>query len=220
VLVLMSFIRRWDLDPGSVDKTAVEFLFLLGLVAAVGLPLLVYIPGSRRRRTQIVELRDFTDCLIDSAMTDPQRLVVVDFLLAITQREEVKAELTRIAMGAKERFHTAYAEVNFLNGDGDLFVAGDSMAPLPHARQDSYCRLTLAGRPVVIKDSLTNLMLADNPHVEVVRTYLGIPLVVRDEVVGALCVYDSEPREWTDEDERELAAMAADVERTLVAAGS
>jgi GAF domain-containing protein len=209
----MSFIRRWD----SVDITAVEVLFLIGLVAAVGLPLVVFIPGSRRRRTQIVELKDFTDCLIDSAMTDPQRLVVVDFLMAIAQREEVKAELTRIAMTAKERFHTTYAEVNFLNGDGDLFVAGHSIAPLAHAREDSYCRLTLAGRPVVIKDSLKNLMLADNPHVETVRTYLGIPLVVREEVVGALCVYDSEPREWSDEDERELAAMATDVERTLAA---
>ena len=188
---------------------------MVGLVAAVGLPLAVFIPGSRRRRARIVELRDFTDCLIDSAMTDPQRLVVVDFLMAIAQREEVKAELSRIALEAKERFHTAHAEVTFLRGDGDLFVAGDSLAPFAHSREDSYCRLTLAGRPVVIKDSMHNLMLADNPHVETVRTYLGIPLVVRDEVVGALCVYDFEPRAWTDEDEHELAAMAAEVERTL-----
>jgi GAF domain-containing protein len=208
----MSFIRV----ELVVDSYSMELFFLLGLVAAVGLPLALFAPGSRRRRAQVVELRDFTECLVDRAMSDPARLVVVDFLLAIVKEADLQEKCLVIAMAAKERLQVEHAEVNLLNGSGDIFIAGDSLSPqVGVSRKNSYCRLNLSGRPVVIKDSLANLMLVDNPYRERVRSYLGAPVIVQDEVVGVVCVYGDEPREWTAEEEQELVQMAAGVATEL-----
>lgn len=197
-----------------------EIVFVLALVAAVGGPLAVYIPGSRRRVAQVVELKDFTDCLVDRAMTDEARLIVVDFLTAIVNRDDVKARLEAIALEAKGRLRADHALVGLLHAETEQWVAGWAPGGIladSIPQRDSYCRLTLAGRPVVIDDSLANLMVKDSWLTEHIRAYLGVPLVVREKVVGTLCAWDDEPRDWTEDDEQALIVLGGEVERELEA---
>lgn len=48
-----------------------------------------------------------------------------------------------------------------------------------------------------------------------VRAYLGRPLVVHDEPVGALCLVDFVPRTWTETEKMTLTAYAAHVSSIL-----
>jgi len=53
-----------------------------------------------------------------------------------------------------------------------------------------------------------------NPAIESagVRAYLGVPLRTQSgQVVGSLCVFDREPREWSDEDLQRAQQAARDV---------
>jgi GAF domain-containing protein len=93
---------------------------------------------------------------------------------------------------------------------------------------DSLCSLAVqTGDPLVVDDTTVDARTRDLLPVRTgaIGSYLGIPLVVRDRRIGTLCVYDVEPRQWSDEDrdllqqlagpavaELQLAALSADYE--------
>jgi GAF domain-containing protein len=78
----------------------------------------------------------------------------------------------------------------------------------------SLCSVTvLAGDVLVAADTRRHPWLRDLPPVVSgqVRAYLGVPLPAGDgSLVGAVCAYDSEPREWTGR-EVTLLCQVADV---------
>jgi signal transduction histidine kinase len=66
-------------------------------------------------------------------------------------------------------------------------------------------------QPFVVENAPENPLVCDNlavPDLGVVA-YLGVPLVTADEyVLGSLCVIDSKPRTWTEEDLESLTDIA------------
>lgn len=83
--------------------------------------------------------------------------------------------------------------------------------PLSH----SFCQYAIAsGQPLVIPDARVHPLGADNLAVRDLGliAYAGIPLVLSDGyAVGALCAIDGSPREWSEQDMRILADLAAAV---------
>ncbi len=73
-------------------------------------------------------------------------------------------------------------------------------SPLSH----SVCRRVVAqGRPVMVADACLDPALRGGPAVTEfgVAAYLGVPLTMADgNILGALCVIDHVPRNWTDDD--------------------
>ena len=70
------------------------------------------------------------------------------------------------------------------------------------------------GAPLSVADAAAEERVADLPAVTSgqVRAYLGSPLVAASgHVVGALAVYDPEPRNWTDDETELLRQLAASV---------
>jgi PAS domain S-box-containing protein len=70
------------------------------------------------------------------------------------------------------------------------------------------------GAPLSVPDAATEDRVADLPAVTSgqVRAYLGSPLVAASgHVVGALAVYDPDPRNWTDDETELLRQLAASV---------
>jgi PAS domain S-box-containing protein len=70
------------------------------------------------------------------------------------------------------------------------------------------------GAPLSLPDARDDPRVADLPAVTSgqVRAYLGSPLVAASgHVVGALTVYDPEPRQWTDDETELLRQLAASV---------
>lgn len=82
--------------------------------------------------------------------------------------------------------------------------------PLTH----SFCQYVVGDRQaLVVADARLEPRLRDNraiPELGAVA-YAGVPLVVNDQAVGAFCVIDHQPREWTAEKIEILKDLAASV---------
>jgi len=71
---------------------------------------------------------------------------------------------------------------------------------------------TLAGAPLVIADARDHDLIRDNPALSALNlvAYLSVPLqTAEDHVLGALCVIDHSPRQWSEEDVRALTDLTA-----------
>lgn len=79
--------------------------------------------------------------------------------------------------------------------------------PLSH----SFCQYVARDKaPLVVEDARTDPLLAGNGATRDlgVVAYAGMPLVVHDQAVGALCVIDSSPRRWSPEQLQLLSDLA------------
>lgn len=81
----------------------------------------------------------------------------------------------------------------------------------------SFCKYVVAsGEPWLVDDARENELVRDNDAVRRgVIAYAGVPFTAGGETVGALCVVDSQPRRWTQDDVRKLTALAHSVEKLL-----
>lgn len=156
----------------------------------------------------------------NSVVTDPERLAALHATgLLDAPRERI---YDRIADMAATALATPGAAVTLVDRDRQFFVAmhgapGDS----PDSRQTSIdrsvCQYAVAsGEPLVIADARADPVLKYNPAVTdgTVVSYLGIPLIDdREYAIGTLCVWDTDPRDWTSghvNTLRDLAHLASD----------
>jgi GAF domain-containing protein len=123
--------------------------------------------------------------------------------------------LTRLAADLLE---APVALLTLVDSDRQLFASSHGLPePLRSAGETSLdysiCQYTvLTRRPVVIGDTARDPRLAGSlAVVELgVAAYAGMPLVTPDGYpVGALCVVDFVPRDWTDDKLAVLADLAA-----------
>ncbi|QJE97901.1 GAF domain-containing sensor histidine kinase [Luteolibacter luteus] len=91
-------------------------------------------------------------------------------------------------------------------------LSAERQTPLSY----SFCQHAVQlRRPLVICDARKETLVADNPAVEEfgVIAYLGFPILGSGRhLYGALCVIDSQPRQWTEEEiglVREFASIVA-----------
>lgn len=139
-----------------------------------------------------------------AALREPARTAAALGLLVASEGDALLAALVDLAAAVSS---SAAAQLALLT-DQHVVVAvggrlpaevGDS-GPL----ESSLCTVTvLSGDVLVAADTRSHPWLRDLPPVVSgdVRAYLGVPLAARDgSLVGALCVYDPEPREWSSRD--------------------
>jgi serine phosphatase RsbU (regulator of sigma subunit)/PAS domain-containing protein len=113
--------------------------------------------------------------------------------------------------------------------DAEHVAAGVGLPPgaleSPSPRRDSLCTVTVAsGRPLVVVDTASDSRLRSMAPVASgeVGSYLGVPLRANNgEVVGALCAYGPDSREWQERDvvvlEELGSAVIAELERLALA---
>jgi len=150
--------------------------------------------------------------IVTSVDADEQRVAQIDRyqvlggaprrdLLALV---EVAAEVARVPM----------ATINLITDTQQHQVATVGFDAAVCRREDSMCNAVLhEGRPVVVPDASLDDRFRDNPFVTGVigdvRFYATHPLVTPDgTAIGSLCVFDTEARELTDEQERAIVALA------------
>jgi len=133
-------------------------------------------------------------------LVDPPRADLVALV-------EVAALVARVPM----------ATINLITDSQQHQVAAHGFEASICAREDSMCNLVLhAGAPVVVPDASRDERFRDNPFVTGVighvRFYATHQLVTPDGVViGTLCVFDTVPRELSDEQEHALVALSGRV---------
>lgn len=149
-----------------------------------------------------------------AALHDRHRLAAVRRLVPLYRPPNMTFDrLTRLAA---ELLDAPVALLTLVEEDRQFFVSSHGLEePLRSSRQTSLdysiCQHTVAaGRPLVIGDARRDSRVDGNLAVTElgVAAYAGMPLTTPDGyTVGALCVIDFGPRDWTDD----KLAMLADV---------
>lgn len=164
---------------------------------------------------------------ISRAINDPERLRALDRTALLDSAAEDRFDrLTRIAARALD---APVALVSLVDKDRQFFKSAIGLpepwatcrqTPLSH----SFCQLVVASKDILrVTDARSDKRVATNLAVSElgVVAYLGAPLKASGgSVIGSLCVIDVKPREWTADDERLLADVAAIVEDQIGLASS
>ena len=112
--------------------------------------------------------------------------------------------------------------VSLVDENRQVFVGACGLPPAIDAVREtplshSFCKHAVRDRqPLIIRDALQDPRFAENGAVKDlgVIAYLGFPLHAPDgEILGAFCVIDSKPRDWTDDDlglVRDFTAIVAE----------
>jgi PAS domain S-box-containing protein len=132
--------------------------------------------------------------------------------------EEGIPALNRLAELAARLLGAGSAQVSLLS-DVQLVAGGAGQAlssvGLEGPLEESLCTVTVAsGAPLAVSDAGADVRVSELPPVRSgnVGSYLGVPLVADDgQTIGALCVFDPEPRTWSDADVALLEQLAAPV---------
>ena len=129
-------------------------------------------------------------------LQDPARLSAVTAALGLVPWHQ---QARTIAELARQMLRTEIAEVNLVSDTTMHCIASAGGAEREVAVGLSFCQHAVGtGRSVVVYESTTHPLVADSPAAQRLHCYLGIPLTVDGQVLGALCVAGEEPREWTE----------------------
>ena len=153
--------------------------------------------------------------LLTGVLADPGRLAAVrQTNLLDTPAEDAFDRVARLAVHLLD---VPIALVPLVEEDRQFFKACVGLPePWASARQTplshSLCQhVVVARQPLVIGDTGRDALARDNPLVQELglAAYLGVPLIdPSGYVLGAVCVADRRPREWTAEQVAVLADLA------------
>ena len=154
--------------------------------------------------------------MTDANLDDPARLEALRRTgLLDTPPEEAFDRLTRLAARI---LAAPVSLVTLVDRDRQFFKSGHGLGePWASRRQTplshSFCRYAVVqGEPFVVEDAREDPRVRDNlgvPELGVVA-YAGVPLFTNDgHALGSLCVIDSKPRRWREEELAALEDLAA-----------
>jgi len=146
---------------------------------------------------------------------ETQRLMSLHSLRILdTPSEERYDRITRMA---KRLFDVEICLVSLVDSDRQWFKSRQGLDACETSREISFCgHAILNNEPYIVNDASRDERFADNPLVTgapFIRFYAGYPIRHPDgNRIGTLCIIDSNPREFSDEDAEMLGDLAAMVE--------
>jgi len=148
-------------------------------------------------------------------LTEPLRLEAVQASGLLDSPPE--PEFDRLTRLAAQLLDAPAAFVTVISGDRQYLKSAvadgerSEQAGSSTELDRSFCQHAISSNePFVVQDAREHPLVKDNKAVaEGVIAYAGIPLHTHDgESIGALCVVDSKPRQWSGEDVENLRALA------------
>lgn len=129
-------------------------------------------------------------------------------------RDDQFDQLTRLAANI---LRVPNALVTLVSGDRQFVKSNSDTAegaPNPAGSSQtldlSFCRHAVASeQPFLVEDAREHPLVRDSGAIASgVISYAGVPLSFAGQSIGALCVIDSQPRQWSDEDVETLRTLA------------
>lgn len=153
-------------------------------------------------------------------VADRDRLRAVEESGLVDQSSEAFDGLTRLAfslLGVPATFLSIVEERR------DFYLShvgfGEPLSSTRSLSGKTFCHLAIANRaPLVINDTHLDPVHRSIPTVESlgVAAYLGVPIrLPDDQVLGAFCAIDNEPREWTELELDIMVELARSAERQI-----
>ena len=154
----------------------------------------------------------------DAAGQERARQAAVDALAIVDTPPE--ARFDRLVVLAQRLFDTESALISIIDHDRQWHKARVGLDAPELPRSGSFCAITIDGDgPLIIEDARSDARFSDNPLVQgdpLIRFYAGFPIESPSgERIGALCVFDSQPRSAADVDQVLLRELALLVQREL-----
>ena len=218
-------------DAQAVALNAVSATICAALPRAVWMPLSPR-GGTKGSRDLFSDYQRWAQELCDQ-MYDPLNVARAEgaAALAIIDRDVVERErqrdldalgildtttedrFDRIVALARSLYGTESAAFSIIDRDRQWHKSRENIAWEQIARVDSFCSIAIEDRgPFIVLDALADdrvshsLMVTEDPHI---RFYAGFPVESPSgERIGALCVFDPEPREADDVDPTMLRQLA------------
>lgn len=156
----------------------------------------------------------------DKPENEKQRINTLKSLNILdTSAEERFDRLTRLA---KRMFNVPIALVTLVDTDRQWFKSCIGLNESEAPRDISFCgHAILSDNVFIVEDAQKDERFADNPFViysPSVRFYAGYPLKhVDGSKLGTLCIIDTKPRRFSNEDYEVLKDLAELVEQELIA---
>ena len=150
------------------------------------------------------------------APNEAERLAALYQLnLLDTQAEERFDRVTRMA---RRLFDVPIAVVSLLDQDRQWFKSKQGISSTHTPREISFCGHTiLSNQLLIVEDAIDDLRFEGNPLVmgdPHIRFYAGYPLSTADgQRIGALCIIDRSPRQFTQDDQAILQDLGQLVEQ-------
>lgn len=128
----------------------------------------------------------------------------------------------RVTRMARRLFGVPIALVSLIDENRQWFKSCFGLPVKETDREISFCgHAILASGTMVINDALLDERFADNPLVTGepnIRFYAGHPLrTMSGQAMGTLCIIDTEPRDFVQDDHDMLADLAGMIEREMMA---
>ena len=151
---------------------------------------------------------------LHSRLADRRRMEATWDASYLVLAREVK--LNSVLQTAIMLLHCEHGALTMIDQKAAMLVK-INVPPVSFDIKDSYCQHVSDGTPFRVDDAEGNsLVCTVSGTTELgMRSYLGVPIVFDAMVVGSLCVFDMQVREWTTGDVRVLAALAQTVEQVL-----
>jgi signal transduction histidine kinase len=174
--------------------------------------------------TQTIDVRDIG--LRDGdALLDPERLAAVRATgLLDSEVEEVFDRLTRLAV---RLLGIPAAFISLVDAGRDFYKStcgfGEPLASARELTGPTFCHYTIQRTtPLVIPDTAADPVYRNVPTVRSlgVAAYVGVPLIVGGQAIGAFCAIDMQPHAWTDEEVEVLVELAASANREVELRGA
>jgi len=161
----------------------------------------------------------------EATRLDPARLVALHATgLLDSEVEEVFDRLTRLGV---RLLGIPAAFISLVDAERDFYKSACGFGePLASARELAgltFCHFTVQrDTPLVIPDTAGDPLYARVPTVRTlgVAAYVGVPLVVQGQSIGALCAIDVKPRAWTADEVDTLVELAASAQREIELRGA
>ncbi|WP_038173334.1 MULTISPECIES: sensor domain-containing diguanylate cyclase [Vibrio] len=143
-----------------------------------------------------------------------KRLNILD-----TKPEERFDRLTRLA---RRFFDVPVAVVSLIDSDRQWFKSCDGIDVKETSREVSFCGHAILGNePLIVPNTLKDTRFCDNPLVTGefgVQFYAGVPLMYQNGYqLGTLCIFDTKPRQLSQEQIIDLIDLAKIAENELSA---
>ncbi|CAH0528974.1 GGDEF domain-containing protein [Vibrio hippocampi] len=150
---------------------------------------------------------------------DESRIRAIRQLRISQQSEERFDRITRLA---KRMFNVDMALVTVIDRDTQWFKSVMGFEGTQTGRDISFCGHAILGdEPFIVPDASRDRRFFDNPQVvdePNIRFYAGVPLkLAQGFKIGTLCIVDSRPRHFSDQDVSDLMDLANLAESELAA---
>lgn len=136
---------------------------------------------------------------LEARVHDADRLAEVERILQLKPDVRVQSLVQSVA----DTLKVPWAAVTAIDATLQHFIAS-SLPVVDYCERDgTKCQFVVSSRGTVAISNVErdtfwrHIVRSVVPNGKPLMAYLGVPLRVRGQTVGSLCIVDTEPREWT-----------------------